>query len=138
MIILDTNIISELMKASPSVKVINWLDKQDVTQLYITSITLAEISYGINALPEGARRKGLENAFNKAIHDAFSRRICHFTDSAALQYGKIMAHRKKIGKPLSILDGQIAAITFTHTAKLATRNLNDFLECELDLVNPFL
>jgi predicted nucleic acid-binding protein len=137
MIIADTNIISELMKASPSLKVINWLDKQDSAQLYITTITIAEISYGLNALPAGNKRQGLENSFNKALRDAFSNRVFQFTDSAAFIYGKIMANRKKLGRPLNVLDGQIAAIALIHAATLSTRNINDFLDCELDLVNPF-
>lgn len=137
MIIVDTNIISELMKASPSITVVNWLNSRDATQLYITTITIAEIAYGLNALPKGSRRKTLENNFNNAIHDAFKNRILQFTESAAYIYGKIMANRKELGRPMSILDGQIAAITLIHTAGLATRNINDFLHCGLDLYNPF-
>lgn len=137
MIIVDTNVISELMRASPAIKVIKWLDQQNITDLYITTITIAEISYGLNALPSGRRRQELENNFNKAIHHAFSHRILQFTESAALNYGKLMANRKKLGRPLSVLDGQIAAIAFTQNATLATRNIKDFSDCELDLANPF-
>ncbi|MBV8802318.1 MAG: type II toxin-antitoxin system VapC family toxin [Gammaproteobacteria bacterium] len=137
MIILDTNIISELMKSSPSIKMIDWLNKQDATQLYITTITIAEISYGLNALPPSRKRQMLEDSFNHAIHDAFKHRIVQFTESAAHVYGKIMAGRKELGRPMSVLDGQIAAITLIHTAILATRNIKDFMECGLDLYNPF-
>lgn len=137
MILLDTNIISELMKKVPSANVINWLDQQDVTQLFITSITIAEISYGLNALPTGERRRYLEDAFNKSIRDTFKHRILFFDETAAHQHGKLMSHRKQLGKPLSILDGQIAAVVSIHGASLATRNVRDFSDCEIDLINPF-
>jgi predicted nucleic acid-binding protein len=137
MIIVNTNIISELMKASPSIKVIEWLNNQDATQLYITTITIAEISYGLNALPKGRKRQILEDSFNNARHDAFKNRIAQFTEPAAHVYGKIMAYRKELGRPMSILDGQIAAIAIIHSAILATRNINDFLDCGLELYNPF-
>src|SRR3990167_9160330 len=110
MIILDTNIISEMMKSSPAAKVSGWLDQQEVTQLYITTITIAEISYGLNVLPKGSRRQLLENAFNKTIQAAFKHRILSFDEPAAHLYGKMMGHRKEFGRPLSVLDGQIAAI----------------------------
>jgi len=118
MIILDTNVIFELMKSSPSIKVIEWLNKQDAIQLYITTITIAEISYGLHALPQGRRRQTLEDSFNNAIHDAFKYRVVPFTEPAAHVYGKIMAFRKNLGRPMSILDGQIAAIALIHEAVL--------------------
>ena len=96
MIILDTNIISEMMKKSPAVSVMTWLDQQEVTQLFVASITIAEISYGINVLPEGNRRHLLESAFNKAIKDAFKHRLLPFDEAAAHLYGKMMGHRKSL------------------------------------------
>jgi len=137
MILLDTNIISEMMKNYPSPGVIAWLDQQDVTQLFVTTITIAEISYGINALPEGNRRRILEEAFDRAINDAFKHRLLSFDETAAHVYGKIMSKRKALGKPLNILDGQIASITLAHKASLATRNVSDFIDCGLNLINPF-
>ena len=137
MIIVDTNVISELMKTSPSITVIDWLNRRDATQLYITTITIAEIAYCLNALPNGNKRQALENNFNNAIQDAFKNRILQFTEPAAHVYGKIMANRKELGRPMSVLDGQIAAITLIHKAGLATRNINDFLHCGIDLHNPF-
>ena len=137
MILLDTNIISEMMKNTPDANVIQWLDTQEVTELFITSITIAELSYGINSLPVGNRKQSLETAFTNTVKEAFKHRILFFSDSAALFYGKIMSHRKKLGRPLSILDGQIAAIALSQTATLATRNIRDFSDCDLDLINPF-
>ena len=137
MIIVDTNVIFELMKPSPLNNVIAWIDQQDAVQLFITTITIAEISYGLNVLPEGNRRTLLEEAFNKAINDAFEHRTLTFDKSAAHFYGQLMGRRKELGRPLSILDGQIAAIAFAHGSVVATRNVRDFAECGLELVNPF-
>ncbi len=137
MILLDTNIISEMMKQSPDLKVIDWIEEQEVTQLYVSSISIAEIAYGINVLPNGKRRHVLEEAFYKAIKMAFKHHILFFDETSAYQYGKLMSHRKRLGKPLSILDGQIASIALTHGTALATRNIRDFSDCELDLINPF-
>jgi hypothetical protein len=137
MILLDTNIISELMKQSPSLNVIHWIDKQDIAELYLSAITIAEIKYGLSVLPDGKRRHQLETAFSKAVNYSFKHRIISFDNNAAHIYGQLMGHRKNIGKPLSILDGQIAAIARAHEAELATRNTQDFKNCELTLVNPF-
>ncbi len=137
MIIIDTNIISEMMRSSPAINVITWLDKQNAATLFLTTITIAEITYGLHALSAGARRKTLENAFHNAITDGFEHRILSFDEKAAQFYGEIMANRKTIGRPLSILDGQIAAITCAQNATLATRNSRDFIECGIELINPF-
>jgi len=137
MIIVDTNIISEMMKPFPTPCVINWLDNQKPSQLFITTITIAEITYGIHVLPNGNRRRSLETAFNKTIEEAFEHSILSFNKAAAHCYGKIMAQRKLSGRPLSMADGQIAAITFTHHFTLATRNIRDFVDCEIELINPF-
>jgi predicted nucleic acid-binding protein len=137
MILLDTNVVSEMMRVSPAEKVRTWIGEQETTQLFISTITIAEISYGINALPKGKRRDLLDDAFNKLIKEAFEHRILPFEQQSAVLYGKLMSHRKELGKPLGILDGQIAAIARAHGKRLATRNLRDFVNCELDLINPF-
>jgi predicted nucleic acid-binding protein len=137
MIILDTNVISEMMKSIPSVDVVTWMNKQNASELFITTISIAEITYGLNALPIGQRRKTLEDAFQKTMIEAFEYRVLLFDESAAQIYGRLMANRKHLGRPLSILDGQIAAIAFSNEFAVATRNLRDFSDCGLRLVNPF-
>lgn len=137
MIILDTNIVSEMMKANSSKAVLNWMDQREAIQLFITTITIAEISYGLHALPNGNRRKSLEEAFNRAIMNAFKHRILPFEESSAYIYGKIMGRRKKLGQPLRVPDGQIAAITLSQGFSLATRNSRDFSNCDINLINPF-
>ncbi len=137
MIILDTNIISEMMKTSPSRNIISWLDSQDATKLYITTITIAEISYGLNVLPQGNKRSLLAEAFSKTILAAFEHRILPFDESAAYLYGKIMADRKLKGRPVSIADGQISAIAHSYGWVIATRNFKDFVDCGINIINPF-
>jgi predicted nucleic acid-binding protein len=137
MILLDTNIISEMMKPNPAVNVSTWLDQQEIIQLFITTITIAEISYGLAALPNGQRRTFLEEAFNKAILEAFKYRILNFDEPAAHLYGRIMGQRKKQGRPLSIPDGQILAIACSQKSLIATRNIQDFIDSGADLINPF-
>lgn len=141
MIILDTNILSEMMKQTPDSQVIQWLDRQNPLQLFITTISIAEIGYGLHALPAGNRRNALDNAldnaFENVVKEAFTQRILEFNQAAAWSYGQLMSQRKTLGKPLSILDGQIAAIAYTHQFAVATRNVKDFTDCNLVLINPF-
>lgn len=137
MIILDTNIISEMMKQSPALSVMSWVNLQKSAHLYITCITIGEIEYGIQSLPDSARRKALESAFNKVTKSAFNHRILSFDEPAANLYGELMSHRKRSGRPLSILDGQIAAIAISNQFAIATRNTKDFLNCAIELINPF-
>lgn len=137
MILLDTNIISEIMKSAPSVSVVNWLNQQNPDIIFISTITIAEISYGLHILPHSKRRKLLESRFEQYVSQAFTQRILIFNKSAAKLYGEVMGYRKTMGKPLSILDGQIAAIALSNNASVATRNLKDFTDCGINLINPF-
>ena len=135
MIVLDTNVISELMKQVPSSSVVAWINQQQ--ELVISAITIAEISYGLQALPVGVRRTALELAFEQAINEAFKHRVVSFDKSAAYVYAEMMNHKKQLGQPMSLFDGQIAAIALSKKASLATRNIKDFQHCGLTLINPF-
>jgi predicted nucleic acid-binding protein len=137
MFLLDTNVIFEMMKTEPSLNVMTWVDRQESNALYISTITIAEIAYGIGSLPEGSRRIALDKAFNKTIIEAFESRILLFDEHAAQLYGKIMSSRKQMGKPMSIIDGQIAAIACVNDLNIVTRNKKDFLECGMDIIDPF-
>lgn len=137
MIILDTNIISEMMKPEPLSKVVSWLDQQEAIHLYVTTVSIAEISYGLNVLPDGKKRSSLTDAFHKTISLAFESRIINFDIDAAYLYGKIMADRRRLGRPLSVPDGQIAAIAISNGYSVATRNINDFIDCQVNVINPF-
>lgn len=137
MILLDTNIISELMRPNPQASVVAWLNEQEPLDVYISVITIAEIEYGLKVLPEGQKRWSLQQKFEWFVAQGFEGRILDFTETAAHHYADIMAHRRSLGMPMSVPDGQIAAIARTHRFKLATRNIKDFEECGLVLVNPF-
>jgi predicted nucleic acid-binding protein len=137
MIILDTNIVSEFMTSPPASQVLNWLNDQDVTSLYLSTITIAEIGYGLRAMPQGKRRQLLSERFEQFIDAAFTQRILSFDEGAARIYGEIMCQRKEMGRPMSNLDGQIAAIARSGGFCVATRNIKDFEQCQIELVNPF-
>ena len=137
MIILDTNVISEVMRPEPATGVIEWLDRQTTESLYITAVTVAEIAYGLRVLPDGARRRDLSRRVAAFLTEGFENRVLSFDLPAAHDYGEVMGHRREIGRPMSLADGQIAAIARCHGMKLATRNTRDFEACGVDLVNPF-
>jgi len=137
MIILDTNIVSEFMTSPPNGLVLKWLNNQDVSRLHLTTITIAEINYGLSIMPEGNRKELLEERFNIFIESAFEQRILSFNESAARFYGELLANRRHLGRPMSSFDGQIASIARAHNFTVATRNIKDFVDCGLELINPF-
>lgn len=137
MIVLDTNVISEVVKPTPSPAVISWLNVQHSADIHVTSVTLGEINYGVASLPAGRRRTDLAAAIEEFMHQAFGDRILDYDADSARHYGEIMATRRRIGRPLTAPDGQIAAIARHHGFRLATRNITDFDDCGIGLVNPF-
>lgn len=137
MIILDTNVLSELMRSQPDKLVLRWIGKQKATDLFITALTKAEILYGLEILPEGKRRNALKQAATSMFDVDFSRRILPFDRDAAQQFATITAKRKKIGRPISQIDAQIAAVALYHNSTLATRNVSDFEECGIEIINPW-
>ncbi len=136
MIILDTNVVSELMKAQPDVQVVEWVKSQSGNELHTTAITLAEVFYGIARLPVGARRASLNQA-GAEVFASFQHRILAFDSSAGLEYSRIVTQRDFVGSPINGFDAQIAAICSVHQATLATRNTKDFRDTGIDLVNPW-
>lgn len=137
MVILDTNIVSELMTSPPAASVLRWLNDQQTSSLYLTSITIAEIAYALNALPMGKRRTLLAERFKLFVASGFAQRILSFDESAAHIYGELLVHRRQSGSPMSCFDGQIAAIALAKGYAVATRNTKDFRDCQLELINPF-
>ena len=137
MIILDTNVISELMRPEPSSVVTAWVAKRPVQELFTTSITEAEIFYGIELLSKGKRREALRAAAEAMFAEDFRRRIFAFGSEAARAFSRIAAHRRQLGKPISNADAQVAAIARVQKARLATRNVTDFMDCELDVIDPW-
>ncbi|MGQ0546371.1 MAG: type II toxin-antitoxin system VapC family toxin [Betaproteobacteria bacterium] len=137
MIVLDTNVISELMKASPEESVARWAAGEPATSLYTTSITLAEILHGILLLPAGRRRSGLEAAAGAMFSEDFAGRVLAFGADAARPYAGIAVERRRAGRPISHFDAQIAAIARSAGAAIATRNVADYEGCGVKLLNPW-
>jgi toxin FitB len=137
MIILDTNVLSELMRPHPSTRVVAWVAEQPITEIFTTTITEAEIFYGIELLGRGKRRDQLLAAAEAMFAEDFSGRIFGFDSDAARAFSQIAAQRRALGKPISHADAQIAAIAKVRRAKLATRNLADFEDCGIDFVDPW-
>jgi len=135
-IIVDTNVASELMRPSPAPAVQDWVRACAGQELYTTSITLAEIRYGIQRLPDG-RRKALLRTTAEEVFTAFEEQILPFDAAAAMQYASIVTRRDSAGLPIDGFDAQIASICRTHGAALATRNANDFRDTEVDLIDPW-
>jgi len=137
MILLDTNVVSEVMKTRPEEAVVAWLNGQDSEKLHVSAITIGEIAYGLRILPDGKRRSGLRERFERFIALAFDQRVLAYDESAARTYGELMSDRKELGLPMSVPDGQIAAITRLNHLAVATRNVLDFEHCGIDVLNPF-
>jgi predicted nucleic acid-binding protein len=138
MIILDTNVISERMRLDPALALVSWFERHPGAELYITTITVAEILYGVELLPEGKRRRGLLATAETMFTKVFPGRIFPFEVEAARAFSHVAAARRRLGRPMAEFDAQIAAIASVHNATLATRNTADFENCGIRVVNPWL
>ena len=136
MIILDTNVISELLRRSPNDVVARWVLGQSTNDLRITSITIAEILYGIERLPNGTRRDELMSLAKRTVQQ-FASQILPFDNDSAAHYATIRAARESLGIPISGFDAQIAAICLNNKAQLATRNEKDFVNLGVSIINPW-
>lgn len=136
MIVLDTNVVSELMRLEPAPAVLAWLRQRSNGSLHTTTVTVAEIRYGIARLPEGRRREALQQAASE-IFAAFPRQVLPFDLAAANTYADVVTGRESIGNPIDGFDAQIAAICRSQAATLATRNTKDFTDTGIALVNPW-
>lgn len=137
MIVLDTNVLSEVIRLSPSLKVLRWLSEQARENVFTTAMTQAEMLYGLESLPAGKRRTVLQNALERMFQEEFGGRILAFDEGAARVFGQIVASRDALGRPISQFDAMIAAIARSRRAILATRNMADFQECGLKIVDPW-
>jgi predicted nucleic acid-binding protein len=137
MIVLDTNVLSEVFRPLPSAEVTAWMAQQEPAGLFLTTITQAEILYGIEVLPAGRRRTKLADAVERVFAEDFRGRILPFDEAAAVVFPKIVAEREALGRPISQSDAMIAAIARSRHAVVATRNTTDFQHCGLRLVNPW-
>ena len=137
MFLLDTNVVSELMRDAPNPNVLSWMDKQPTQELFITAVTEAEIRTGVAILPESARRRGLADAAERTLGSLFAGRILPFDSGAARAYAEIVAACRAAGHPVSQADCQIAAIARSQGMTVATRNVRDFLDTGIEVIDPW-
>ena len=137
MVILDTNVISEVLRPAPDAAVGNWMEKQAVTELSTTAVCEAELLLGAALLPQGRRRKELEQSIVTILQRLFVGRVLPFDRAAANAYAEVASARRRIGRPISTLDAQIAAIARAHGAAVATRNVADFSGCGIAVIDPW-
>ncbi len=138
MIVIDTNVLSELMRRTPDPRVLRWFESQPDAILYTTAITHAEILFGLALLPRGARREQMEAVVTTVFTGTYAERVLPFDSAAAPEYARICAARRAAGRPISQMDAQIAAITCARRARLATRDVTGFEGLDVEVVNPFV
>ena len=137
MILLDTNVVSELLRPKPDNNVLAWFEVNAALPMYVSSITEAELWLGVYSLPEGKRRSIYEDDISEILKNDFAGQVLQFDSKAALAYGKLFGKRKTMGRPISREDCQIAALALVHRYSLATRNINDFEHSNITLINPW-
>ena len=137
MIILDTNVLSTLMRKKPDVAVVDWVDRQPAESVWITSITLFETRLGLALLPAGRRRHSLQVAFAQLLQEDLENRVLDFDSAAATEAAAVAADRQRAGRPVDIRDTQIAGIALARRATIATRNLRHFSDLKVPVVDPW-
>jgi len=136
-IVLDTNVISEVMKASPAVRVVKWLASQPHSRIFTTSVSQAEIFFGLEIMPQGRKRDALYDAAVVMFRDKFAGHVLEFNGDDSRIFAAIASARRRAGQPIGQFDCQIAAIARSHGAAIATRDLRDFADCGVDLIDPW-
>ena len=137
MIVLDTNVLSALMRQAPEMPVVHWLDRQQADSVWITSITLFEVRLGLAVLPKGKRRQTLEVAFARLLLEDLEDRVLAFDSAAAVEAATLAAERQKAGRTVDFRDTQIAGIALSRRATLATRNTRHFQDLHVPVVDPW-
>ena len=137
MIILDTNVVSELMSVRPDPAIVAWFDSQPSEELWLTAISVFELRFGLNALPDGARKRRLQIELERVLEEDFEGRVLAFDETAATAAATIAAQRRLIGRPIDVKDLQIAGIALCEGGTLATRNMKHFEGMGLALLNPW-
>jgi hypothetical protein len=137
MIVLDTNVLSETLRPVPDARVLAWFGAQRRASLFTTTITQAEILYGVGLLADGARKQALSSAIEAIFKEDFAGRLLGFDHDAAEVYAQIAVSRKSAGLPISLFDAMIVSVARSTGATLATRNVKDFVECGVTLIDPW-
>ncbi len=134
---LDTNILSELMRVPCDANVLHWIDGQPGQHLFTTAVTVMEIRHGLARLPDGQRRAGLEWRFGRLLAERFTARVLAFDQAAAEQAGLLLAAREAQGRPTGVHDTMIAGIALANRMGIVTRNTDDFHSLDVPVLNPF-
>jgi toxin FitB len=137
MILLDTNVLSTLISETRDVAVVQWLDRRPRVSVWTTSVNVFEVKYGLNIMPDGKRRRVLEEKFQTLVADFLENRIATFDVNAALHAAAFSSNRRSLGRPVEIRDTMIAGLAISLGAELCTRNIRDFEHSGLELVNPW-
>lgn len=137
MIILDTNVLSALMRVDPEAVVVEWLDRQPADSVWLSSITVFETRFGLALLPKGRRRSGLERAFDSVLADDLANRVLDFDSAAAAFASQLAADRRKTGRSVDLRDTLIAGIALARRATIATRNTRHFEGLDVPILNPW-
>jgi predicted nucleic acid-binding protein len=137
MVLLDTSVVSEVIKPHPDTAVARWLAKQPEASVFVCAVTEAELRFGVAIMPEGRRRDALASLIEGIVGQDFVGRNLPFDSRAAMAYATLSALRRHAGRPISTPDVQIAAIARSQGAALATRNVRDFDGCGIELINPW-
>ncbi len=134
MIVLDTNVLSEVLRPASEARVLQWLANESRAALFTTTVTRVKVFYGIRLLPAGARRQSLWDATQIIFDEEFAGRVLTFDDDAADAYADIASSRRSQGKPISQFDAMIAAVVRSRGATLATRNVKEFIDCGIEII----
>lgn len=137
MLILDTNVISEVMRKEPNMRVVSWINSQPVTTLCTTWINIAEINRGIARLSDLDRKANLASNFSNFCSTVFKNRMFAFDQSSAMIFGTLCANREQKGLHIDPIDMMVASIAMHHKSTIATRNVKDFSQCGVNIVNPW-
>ena len=137
MIILDTNVLSALMRIAPEAQIVRWLDQQPAESIWITAITLFETRLGLALLPRGRRRQLLELAFDRLLEEDLEKRVLDFDSAAATEAAALAAARQRAGRTVDMRDTQIAGIVIARRATLATRNVRHFQDLSVTVIDPW-
>lgn len=138
MIVIDTNVVSELMRPAPASAMLDWFGVQDQSVLHLSAVSEAELRRGVAILPEGRRRDALRAAIDAMVAEDFAGRVLAFDGAAAFAFAAVFAERRAAGRPIGFPDCQIAATARAHGAAVATRNVSDFEGCGVTIVNPWI
>lgn len=136
-VLLDTNVLSEMLRAQPHPGVAAWMAAQPVSSLYVSAVSQAEMLLGAQVLPAGKRRQQLQQALHAIFYEDFAGRVLPFDSAAASDYAVVATARRRAGAPISQFDAQIAAIAVTHRLSVVTRNVPDFKGCGVTVINPW-